>query len=232
MNKIVYRDFIYEAIVTESLEISLAKKAWNGLSDEAKESILAWERAMWVDGPLERHIKANDSVAKELQAAMKPILDSIKGDTVTLYRGTTENTLNEKRFLQSWTSSEKVAKHFAGLSSSQVKDKPNVYKTHTEQEIEDAVEKFNKTGFLKFDNKYYILDKKNPGYYNIYDRDREFLTDGDDLKEDLISDNNDKIELNNRKTKGKIVLKQTFDKNRIIWITNNLNSKEYIVRVD
>lgn len=187
---------------------------------------------MWVGGPLEKHIRANDSVAKELQEAMKPILDSIKGDTVTLYRGTTTKTLDEKRLLQSWSSSEKVAKHFAGLSSSQVKDKPTTYKTYTEKEIDDAVEQFNKTGFVKFDGKYYKTDKKNPGYYNIYDKDRQFLTDGDNLKDDLMSDNNDKIESNKHRTKDAVVLKQTFDKDRIIWITNNLNSKEYIVRVD
>ena len=218
--------------LAESLQISLSKKAWQNLSSEAKEAISAWERAMWVDGPLEKHIKANDSVAKEIQTAMKPILDSIKGDTVTLYRGTSESLLGEKRFLQSWSSSEKVAKHFAGLSSSQVKDKPNLYKTHTVKEIEDAVEKFNKTGFLKFDGRYYMIDKKNPGYYNIYTKDRKFITDGNDLKDHLMSANDDNLKINHHRTKDKVVLKKEFDKDRIVWISNNLNSKEYIVRVD
>lgn len=223
-----FQDFYF----LESVQISLSKKAWQSLSKEAKEAIQAWEKAMWVGGPLEKHIQDNDSVAKEIQAAMKPILDSIKGDTVTLYRGTSKDLVDEKRFLQSWSSSEKVAKHFAGLSSSQLKDKPTTYKTYTEKEINDAVEQFNKTGFVKFDGKYYKIDKKNPGYYNIYDKDRQFLTDGNDLKDDLMSANNDKIESNKHRTKDKVVLKQTFNKDRIIWITNNLNSKEYIVRVD
>lgn len=236
MSKIVYRSFIYEAItpevVTESLEISLSKKAWNGLSDDAKEAISSWERSQWINGPLEQHIKNNDSVAHELRIAMKPILDSIKGDTVTLYRGTSKETLDEKRFLQSWTSSEKVARHFAGFSSSQTKDRPTSYKTHSPEEIEQAVKYFNEKGFVKFDNKYYVVNKEDPSYYSIYDRDRNYLTDGDDLLDSLTSDNNDKIESNDRRLKNKIVLKKTFDKNRIIWITNNLNSKEYIVRVD
>lgn len=216
----------------ESVQISLSKKAWEKLSPEAKAAITRWESYNWVDSPLEKHIKANDSVAKEIKEAMKPILDSIDSDTVTLYRGASKKYLDEKRTLQSWTSSEKVAKHFAGLSSSQTKDMPTTYKIHSKQEIDDAVEKFNKTGFLKFDNKYYMKDKKNPGYYNIYDKHKEFITSGDDLREYLLSTNDDKIKTNEHKTKDKIVLKQTFDKDKIIWITNNLNSKEYIVRVD
>ena len=218
--------------LTESLQISLSKKAWEALSKKAKHAIESWEAAMWIGGPLEKHIKANDDVAKEIRTAMEPILDSIKGDTITLYRGTSTETLGESRFLQSWSSSEKVAKHFAGLSRSQVKDEPNVYKTYTDKEIQDAVDTFNKNGFVKFDNRYYMVDKQNPKYYNIYDRNRKFITDGDDLKDHLITINDEIKKLNASRTKDKVVLKKTFDKNKIIWITNNLNSKEYIMRVD
>lgn len=235
MNSIVYRNFVYTSIVqpcNESVQISLAKKAWDSLSNEAKLSIEEWERYNWIGGRLEKHIIANDEIARELANAMKPILDSIKGDTVTLYRGTSPKTLDESRVLQSWSSSEKVAKHFAGLSSSQIKDKTVLFKVYSEEEIDAAVDQFNKKGFLKFDNRYYVLDKDNNGYYKIYDRDRQFLTDGDDLKSQLIEDNQYKQERNESKPKNSIVLTHTFNKNRIIWITNNLNSKEYIMRVD
>jgi len=226
----MFKDFYF----LESLQISLSKKAWDKLSSEAQQAIISWEASNWVGGTLEKHIKANDSVAKEIKQVMKPILDSIKGDTVTLYRGATKEIMDEPRFLQSWTSSEKVAKHFAGLSSSQTKDIPLTYPTYTQKEIDDVVEKFNKTGYVKFDNQYFIVDKKNPKYYNIYDKERNLVTDSEtsEFRNNITSSYDERIDLNNKRTKDKVVLKRTFDKNKIIWISNNLDSKEYIVKVD
>lgn len=223
---IQYRSFIYE-----SLQISLAKKAFEKLSRTAKDAILQWQRDNWIGGQLEQHILRNDDVAKELRDAMKPILDSIKGDEIELFRGTRTSNLNQPRLLESWTSSEQVARYFAGLSMSQISEIKPHRKIHSVDEIEDAVNEFKRKGFLKFNGYYYLMNKNDHNSYWIFNSERQLIVDGNDLKYDLITNNEDSIKIKNS-LNDSIVLRKKFNKSNIIWITNDLNSKEYIMRVN
>lgn len=224
-------------IITENKQIALTKKAFASLSYEARNAIDAWESSNWIGGPLERHVIANDAVAQEIEQAFQPVRDSIPGDTVRLYRGVqhsdAEHTRHLKdRVLESWTSERAVAEYFAGLRTDQNKQgRSRIIKLPTMQDIDNAVAKYNATGYVKFRGHHYVRIKNNPQYYNIYDRHRQHVTDGDNLKRDLTYWLEDEKKWNDKRLKQSTVLEQDIDKSRIVWITNNLNSKEYIIRV-
>lgn len=222
----------YNEIITERQDISMAKKAYASLSYDAKRAIDDWEASNWIDGSLERHFKNNDEVAQEIEQAFKPVRDSIPGQTIKLYRGIIHDdsySTWKNKTLESWSSDRRVAEHFAGLRSRQ--DGPSsLYDITSEEEIDQLVAKYEKTGFLKFKGKYYVRNKEQPKYYNIYNKNKQFITDGDNLKKDLMSDAEWAKKSNADKTAKGEVLEQDIDKDRIVWITNNLNSKEYLVK--
>jgi hypothetical protein len=131
--------------------------------------------------------------------------------------------------LESWSSDRRVAEHFAGLRSRQ-NGPSSLHKVISEPEVDTLVKKYEKTGFLKYAGKYYVRNKDLPQYYNIYDKNKQFVTDGDNLKADLMSDQEWAQKSNDSKlAKGEVIEKE-IDKNRIVWLTNNLNSKEYLVK--
>ena len=225
-------DMKIQEIIFERKEIGVAKKAYMSLSPEAKHAIDSWESSNWIDGPLEHHFKNNDEIAQEIEQAFKSVRDSIPGQTIKLYRGIIhDNSFKtwEKKYLESWTSDRKVAEHFAGLRSRQ--DGPSsIHNVVSQEDIDRMVSNYEKTGFLKFSGKYYVRNKEQPKYYNIYDKNKQFVTDGDNIKDDLMSDAKWRAEINKEKLEKGEVIEKDIDKNKIVWLTNNLNSKEYLVK--
>ena len=220
-------------ILTESKTISLAMKAYANLSGAARYAIDSWEAANWHTGNLAKHIEADDDIAHEIETAFKPVRDSIPGDTIMLYRGIIPNENFDywkNRNLESWTSDKRVAEYFAGLRYRQTSKERHLYKTLSSNEIDDIVRKYERTGYVKFNNQYFLRNKENPKYYDIYDKDKQYITDGDDLRQHIEDEMNWRKEYNTKKIEQAQVFAEPIDKNKIVWITNNLNSKEFIVR--
>jgi len=220
-------------ILTESKTISLAIKAYENLSGAARYAIDSWEAANWHTGSLARHIEANDDVAREIETAFKPVRDSIPGDTIMLYRGIIpiKNYDDWKtRTLESWTSDKRVAEYFAGLRYRQTSKERHLFKILSSDEIDAIVKKYERTGFVRFNNLYFLRNKENPKYYDIYDNYKQYLTDGDDLRQHIEDEMSWRKEYNAEKLEKARVFAEPIDKNKIVWITNNLNSKEFIVR--
>lgn len=215
--------------------IGQAKKAWNSLSDEAKDAISSWERSQWVGGALENSIRNNDAIAKEIESVFAPIRKTL-GSTIRLYRGETVgskfNAAN--KFLSSWTDDRKVAEGFAGLRTANG-EKDLIHTPITDAEIAKAYKDYQKFGFVKFRSKIYKKNDKhpelkNPDYYDIYSLNRSYVTDGDDLVHSLKQDQEWITHINKTKTDQAVILDKIVKTSQIIWITNNLGSKEFIVR--
>lgn len=211
--------------------IGLAKKAYSSLSHDAKKAIDDWETMNWTSGSLVQHIKANDDIAQEIEKAFEPVRNALP-PKITLYRGVRLESGHsewQNAYLESWTSDRRVAELFAGL---RVGDslKSTLYDIKTDEEIAKAIDQYEKTGFLKFDNHYYVRNKEYPEYYDIYDKNKNYITDGDNLERDLTRDNEEKKKLNSEKLEGSKVFEEEIDRDRIVWITNSLGSKEYIVK--
>lgn len=228
---------LYE-LLTENKQIALAKKAYASLSFEAKDAIDSWESSNWIGGPLEKHIVANDAVAQEIDRAFQPVRDSIPGNTVRLYRGirTRDEEHNRHlkyRVLESWTSDRRVAEYFANLRTDQDETGDSkLYDVPSINDVKKAIAQYKAKGYVKFANRYYLRNKKHPQYYNIYNRYKAFITDGDNIERELMDLYNDAIQYNKEINDEGQVLERNVDKNKIVWITNNLNSKEYIVRIN
>jgi hypothetical protein len=214
----------------ESTVFGMAKKAYQTLSDLARAAIDKWEAANWTSGPLVQHFKANDEVAQEIKAAFEPVRNLLP-ETVTLYRGIIKGEGHSEwqdAVLESWSSDKRTAELFAGLRygpewTSLLKPEDS------EEEIDKLVAKYEKTGYLKFRGRYYVRNKEQPEYYNIYNKSKQFVTDGDDLKSDLMDDSKWNKESNDEKKAKAVVFEEEIPRERIIWITNSANCKEFIV---
>lgn len=221
---------IYERAVTPNV-FGLAKKAYLGLGHAAKVAIDSWETSNWIGGPLEQHIIANDEVADEITAAFAPVRAQLP-ETVTLYRGIVLDSAFkswETKHLTSWSTEKRVAELFAGLRYGE-KWQSLLYPELSDDEITQAAEKYSRTGFLKFKNRYYVRNKDVPKYYDIYDRSKQYVTDGDNLERDLRRDNETNKEMNAEKRSRSHIMEEEIHRDRIVWITNRLNCKEFIVR--
>jgi hypothetical protein len=100
----------------------------------------------------------------------------------------------------------------------------------TDAEIDKLVDQYNRTGYVKVDGVQYMRVKDNPKYYWIY-RGREQITDGDDLRDELIGNRDWRQSRKDKRDKGGQVIAKDIDIDKIVWITNELNDKEFIVRV-
>jgi hypothetical protein len=136
----------------------------------------------------------------------------------------------DKKFLESWTDDKKVAEGFAGLRGPKGKGGHFIYKVFTDTEIKKAVDQYNKTGFVAFNKKKYSRYTEDPKYFNIWDMGNNHLTVSDDIEHWLKSDNDEAKELNAQKLAKVQVLEENINTKDIIWITNKLGSKEFIVR--
>jgi hypothetical protein len=217
----------------ESQSINLARKAYASLSDPARSAIDSWEAMNWIGGPLEQSVLAGDEIALEIERAFEPVRAALP-DLVRLYRGYIPDeawTRWQDKHLESWTSDRRVAEHFAGLRAQQDSKHSLLYNVPTDAEISQAVGQYERTGYVQFGGKYYMRNREYPEYYNIYDRDRQFVTDGDDLESSLKSDQQWMQQMNQEREQRGRLTERDIPREDIVWITNNLNSKEYIVRV-
>lgn len=219
----------------ESRAIGLSKKAYNSLSHEAKYAIDAWESAMWHTGRLVQSYKANDEIIQEINRAFEPVRAALP-EKVKLYRGLQHDPegINDhigwkEVPLQSWTEDRRVAEYFAGMRSDQAGENRWNHPVLSDDQIENIVRKYELTGAAKAFGHTFIRNKEYPQYYDIY-RGREYITDGDNLRQHLEDENQYRKDLMDKRANAGQVIERDIPRDDIIWITNNLNSKEYIVK--
>ena len=211
-----------------------AKKAYASLSGEAQRAIESWETANWTSGSLEKHVQANDEVAQEINQVFQPIRMMLP-PRIKLFRGLIHQnhyTTWEHGILASWTNDQRVADHFAGTRNGDGKWSSALKPVVTDQDIAQLLRQFERTGFIRWRNQFFVQNKEHPKYYNIYDRNRQFVTDGDCSKlEKTLQQDNDHAKEHNDKLQSKgEVLEKEISRDDVVWITNRLNCKEFIVR--
>lgn len=225
--------------ITEQEELKFCIPIKNKLSVKAQHAIDIFQHAAWTIGSLEKAFRKNDELAQEINEVFEEVRQFLKqkyGNTIILYRGLATNSAYEKekdRVLYSWTSDPKIAKIFAGQARK--KDKGSVetkYKSISDEEINKALGNFKKRGFVNFYNKYYKLNSNDPTYTDMYDRNREYITDldTDDLEnhfKEIQSDLEEKAK--KLKNRGKVIQKE-IPIDDIVWITNDHDCKEFIVK--
>lgn len=183
-------------------------------------------------------------IRQQLENAFAPVKAVLKkkfGDTITLYRGQGELTQNNpQRSTLSWTSDPRVAAWFAGIDPRLMKLKPI-----TDDKIQTALKTYYDTGEVVFLGKKYVrtdvavgslplypslYPSKNEFYYDIFDRDGEHLTDGDNLEADFKSEQSYRQEIiNKRDGLLKKVVKAEIPIDDIIWITDRAGQSEFIL---
>ncbi len=214
----------------EDRQISLAKAAYQKLSPDAQSAIQHWEMANWIDGPLERHLKNGSTVAVEIEAVFAPIRATLPAE-LKLYRGIVHDEAfdHSRKYLESWTSDRRVAEVFAGWTDHN--GRSQIARPTSQEVIDATVERYERTGFASLNGTRYIRNKQYPQYYDIYDRSRQHVTDGDDLRADLESNRDWLLKHNEELMARGTVLEEMISRDRIVWLTNNLNCKEYLVRI-
>lgn len=232
---------------------NLVRQADERLGDAAAEAIDrfvgvqsgAIDRGEWGGVMLSRQLEdayssnpspAGLEIRRQLEKAFSPIRNELKsrfGDKITLYRGQGKVSKDAPtRHTLSWTSDPRVAAWFAGIDPRSMKIKPI-----TDREIKSALETYEKTGSVKFLGKTYVrtdTPTNDPTvdefYYDIYDRDGEILTDGDDLEKQFKDDQRYYQELiNKRDQKLRNVVKAEIPIDDIIWITDRAGQSEFIL---
>lgn len=209
--------------------IAAVKKAKMSLPFDAEHVIDNWQRANWSTSKLEKAYSGNgyEEMKNAIDTAFYPVrqvLRTVYGDTVPLYRGEKiyDQSKRENRILYSWTADASIAKQF---SNTHVK-----YNELTDEQIKKAVDSYNKTGFTQIGNRRYLRDKEHPEYFLIYDKNRQVITDGDDLEEYLRNIQAQQRERNKEYSNAGQVIQANVPIDDIIWITNDLNSKEFICK--
>jgi hypothetical protein len=208
--------------------IDAAMKAKATLSSNAEHVIDAWQKSSWDLSKLQTAYSSNayPELKQEIDHAFAPVrnvLKSLYGNTIHLYRGETDydRSTMQNRTLYSWTATPQIAKKFTSGKK---------FKEFSDQEIKNAVDQYNRTGYTKFNNQYYVRDKNNPEYYIIYDRHKQEITDGDDLEHELRDEQNERRERNAAYEKNNTIYEADVPIDDIIWITNDVNCKEFICK--
>lgn len=237
----------FNNFLVENQEINLSMKIYKTLSWEAQEAIDMYEASNWHTGPLAKAFKEKNAIFHEIYDAAKPIRDYLKkknGSHITLYRGFYARNGKADpypdRVLTSWSSDKRVAGHFAGLNKYKYtnrKEKDGNWNSYdhtieTDTDIKQTIDNFEKRGYANNKRFHYIISKEDPKYYNIYyKKSRNFVTDGytKDFAKDRWEDAKDAKEFNDEGRKDRYVIEKKIPVDDILWITNNLGSKEYIV---
>jgi hypothetical protein len=214
-----------------ALVMSAAKKAKDQLSYEAKDAIQHWQSSGWDTGPLEKSFRANNEISEEITETGQLIRDALQsafGSTITLYRGQRnyeQHELTANRILFSWTSDSRVATAFA--------HNEKLTREISDEEIKQAIDQYDRLGWCKFGTYRYKKINDAPGYYMIYGG-RQVITDGDEatMEEDFKRDQAERAAYNKRvKEKGQVI-KADVPVDLVVWVTNDLNCKEFIVKLN
>ena len=224
--------------LTESAEsknfgklVNASHKAYDTLSYQAQSVLTEWESANWDTGSLSQSHASNNEVMQEISQAFAPVralMHQLFGETIRLHRGqraVTPDRMTPNRQLFSFTFSEKVAKDFV-FGTHKFRDIPSI------EDIKAAVKQYERLGFVTFDGSKYKKSKEYPGYFNIYDSRNNHITDGKDLEEWLMRTRSQNIESQDERKAGGQVHTIDVPIDKIIWITNRLNSKEFIVALN
>jgi hypothetical protein len=106
-----------------------------------------------------------------------------------------------------------------------------LYKEITDKEVNDAIKKYNKSGFISFNNYIYVKSKDDPKYFDIFRKQtKEHITDGENISKTLKDIQKTHIKNNKRILSNGKVFEKMVPIDDIVWITNRLDSKEYIVK--
>jgi len=220
------------AQLIENREYNLARKAQADLSYEARRALNSWEWSNWDSGDLSTHFETNSQVAQEIEQSFMPIRKLMKnnyGATIKLYRGIVAGEGREPRSdrkLFSWTSSSKIAKAFAGKNIGHKK-----YSLLSDSDVKAAIDRYQAKGFTSIYNKKYIVNKEQPKYYNIYDRYNNFITDGDNIQDEINYAHQQRIQANNDLDSFRgTVFEKDIPIDDIVWILMGGNANEYIVK--
>lgn len=211
--------------------ISAAIKAKTKLSSAAESVISNWQSTNWVSGDMEMAFRQNNEIAREITTVFAPVralIKSVFGSSITLYRGQRsyeQNELTNNRVLFSWSGDQAVASYFL------YKHIP--YTEILNVEIDNAVNQYTKTGFCKFGGYSYKRSNKHDGIYDKYIQ-LELIGDGDEeeMADDFKQLQTDRIEANQSQSEKGELITCDVPIDLIVWVTNDLNSKEFIVRLN
>jgi hypothetical protein len=206
--------------------VNAANKARASLSNEADDAIEHWQAMNWETGELAKaHGDVDSALIKEINSAFQPVRAELKkqfGDTIPLSRGEQlHNKYSQDRVLYSWTYDPIVAKQFSGQGKE--------YATLSNEQIQQLVNRYNSTGYVQVFNKKLKRNKRDPMYFDIYDKGNNFVTDGDNIEEYIVDENNYRKERNAQLAKNGKVYTEEIPIDNIVWVTNQLGSKEFIV---
>lgn len=207
-------------------------QAKKSLSGDALIAIQTWQSSSWHLNAMQRSHKENDGgVFDEIYNAFAPVrqlMTKLYGNTIELHRGIKLNgntSHMEGRTLFSWTLDLDTANSFSGKGV----QKP--MKTLTPDEISKLVAKYNQTGYVSAFGYQLIRNKYSPEYFDMW-KNRELITDGDDVEKFLNGVNQERIEWNNRgEGKGRVTTK-AIPVETILWMAHELGSAEFIVMGD
>lgn len=176
-------------------------------------------------------------IRNQLDSAFEPIKNKLRqmhGDSILLYRA--QEPLSSdmpRRHTLSWTSDFRVAADVAGVDGRLLSLRPI-----TDDEIAKAVSIYRKDGTLTWRGKKYVrtdTPTNDPAldeyYYDIFDRDGDHITDGDDIEGSLRSVQSaidDMIESRDKRLSRIVSARIPIDS--IIWITDRAGQSEFILR--
>jgi hypothetical protein len=201
---------------------AIARRAEAQLSVAALHAVEQWQQANWTTGPLTKAYASQSKVMQEITQAFAPVRAAIEnefGPTVRLYRGHKAGQIAGRQ-LYSWSAHPKKAQQFIG-------GKP--LRIWSDAEIEAMIAKYERTGFVRVGNRRFVRMKDNPEFYLIYDRHNQVITDGDDLRADILSMNADRQDYNDRLSQQGRLLSADIPVDRIVWMPANALSMELIV---
>ena len=229
--------------------IDAADRALSGSAADAITAFIAhpvdttYDTGVMDARPLERALRANDAVAKELARAVEPVKEELRrqfGDFITLYRvqreveareeGVTRVGFDEgERAALSWSSDPSFANYYAGVRPT----KP----LFTEKEIVAAEKEHAEKGEVKIPgghtlrglNHFTGLDGKPQTSIDLYSGD-EFVTDTDSVRaymEDLNRWRTEDAET--MRKRGEAIVRAQISVDDIIWVSDRAGQSEFIV---
>lgn len=168
---------------------------------------------------------------EQLEVAMAPIRESLRrefGDTVRLYRGQGPVEEGSKpRNVLSWSIDRRIASGFTVGGRK--------YPVPSEESVEAAIERYARTGYAKVMGKHYRRNAQDPAYYDIYDHNRQHVTDGDhaEFAADRRADRAERVQMNldmDTPPAGAGLVEADVPVDDIVWVTNRFNQREFMVR--